>query len=70
MDRLQNVLGLNRFATLQIGEGAVFVSLDGGNAYLWRYDGRRVELLGATQVVEGADEQTAFVWSPAVERRN
>jgi hypothetical protein len=55
--------------TLHVREGDTFVSADGGTAYLWRYDGRRVELLGATKSVEGSEEQATFIWMPGVERR-
>jgi hypothetical protein len=55
--------------TLSVAAGDTFVSTDEGTAYLWRYDGNRVELLGATKVVEGAEEQATFIWMPGVERR-
>lgn len=54
---------------LHVQEGALFVSTDGGSAYLWVFRNRRVELVGATTIVEGAEAQATFVWSPSVERR-
>ena len=55
--------------SIQVGEGSIFVSTYEGGAHLWRFDGRRIELLGATKLVDGPDEQAAFIWAPGVERR-
>jgi hypothetical protein len=47
-----------------------FASTDGGNAYLWRWNGERIELVGQCSRVEKAPEgQAAYVWLPGVERR-
>ena len=55
--------------TVAVHDGAHFVSTEGGTAYLWHFDGNRVELLGKTQSVDGAEGQAAYVWMPGVERR-
>ncbi|MCA9752214.1 MAG: hypothetical protein KC591_08500 [Gemmatimonadetes bacterium] len=55
--------------TVAVSAGQRLVSTDGGTAYLWHFDGQRVELLGVTKAVEGGEGQAAFVWMPGVERR-
>ncbi len=54
-----------------VGPGNTFLSTDGGNAYLWRRTGDRIELLGQCQRAEGGDAgQAGYVWLPGVERRS
>jgi len=54
-----------------IGDGETFVSTDGGNAYLWRRNGDRIELLGqCSRIMDDSEAQAPFVWLPGVERRS
>jgi len=54
-----------------VKDGETFVSTDGGNAYLWRRNGDRIELVGqCVRTVGGPEAQATFVWLPGVERRS
>jgi hypothetical protein len=49
--------------------GNQFVSTSGGNAYLWRWNGERVELVGqCARIEQKGSPQAAYVWLPGVEQ--
>jgi hypothetical protein len=51
--------------------GEMLISTDGGNAYLWRRNGERIELVGqCVRTMGGPEDQATFVWLPGVERRS
>jgi len=52
-----------------VSEGEVFISADGGNAYLWQRWEDRIVLVGVCSSVKGAQGQASYVWQPGVERR-
>jgi hypothetical protein len=54
-----------------VSEGEVFISTDGGSAYLWRRVADRIELIGVSSRIEkGPEGQASYVWLPGVERRS
>jgi hypothetical protein len=47
-----------------------FVSTSGGNAYLWKRNGDRIDLVGQCAVVEeDVRGQASYLWLPGIERR-
>ncbi len=47
-----------------------FVSTSGGNAYLWKRNGDRIDLVGQCAVEdEDVRGQASYLWLPGIERR-
>ena len=55
---------------MPLGDGAVFVTSDGPNAFLWRRAGDRLQLLGQCSRTAEGTAQATFVWMPGVERES
>lgn len=54
---------------VQILDRSTFLSADGANAYVWRWDGERVTLVGQCSRIDvESTEQAPFVWMPGVEK--
>jgi hypothetical protein len=66
------------FPTAQAGEivtgvsdGEIFISTDGGSAYMWqRWGEDRIVLLGVCSSIKGPQGQASYVWNPGVEKRS
>jgi hypothetical protein len=53
-----------------VSAGEVFISAEGGNAYLWQRWEDRIVLVGVCSSVKGTEGQASYIWYPGVERRS
>lgn len=53
-----------------ISDGEIFISTDGGNAYMWQRWEDRLVLLGVCSTTKGPQGQASYVWNPGVEKRS
>jgi|GEM_PF-4606576 hypothetical protein len=53
-----------------VSDGEIFISTDGGNAYMWQRWEDRIVLLGLCSSIKGPTGQASYIWNPGVEKRS
>jgi len=53
-----------------VSDGEIFISTDGGSAYMWQRWDDRIVLLGVCSTIKGPTGQASYTWNPGVEKRS